>query len=198
VRILTSIIIYFYTTIFSLIGIVLLGFAIGFLNPNEIATLLFNLGVDNIRLTTGLVGVSFILISFLFGQIMLSRIKREKTIAFQTSNGEVLVSLDAVEDLIRKIAIDVEGIKDARPDVRASKKGIEINLRLILNAEVNIPEFTDRIQQMIKSRIQEILGVDEMIIIKIFVAKIVAREERLRKKKEPEIEPTVPFQGYKR
>ncbi len=197
-RILTSIIIYFYTTIFSLIGIVLLGFAIGFLNPNEIATLLFNLGVDNIRLTTGLVGVSFILISFLFGQIMLSRIKREKTIAFQTSNGEVLVSLDAVEDLIRKIAIDVEGIKDARPDVRASKKGIEINLRLILNAEVNIPEFTDRIQQMIKSRIQEILGVDEMIIIKIFVAKIVAREERLRKKKEPEIEPTVPFQGYKR
>lgn len=197
-KILTSIIIYFYTTIFSLIGIVLLGFAIGFLNPSEISTLLFNLGVENIRLTTGLIGVSFILISFLFGQIMLSRIKREKTIAFQTSNGEVLVSLDAVEDLIRKISVDVEGIKDARPDVRASKKGIEISLRLILNAEVNIPEFTDRIQQMIKSRIQEILGVDEMIVIKIFVAKIVAREERLRKKKEPEIEPTVPFQGYKR
>ena len=197
-RILNRIIIYFYTTIFSLIGIILLGFAIGFLNANEIATLLFNLGTNNIRLTTGLIGLSFILISFLFGQIMLSRIKREKTIAFTTSNGEVLVSLDAVEDLIRKIAIDFEGIKDARPYVIASKKGIEVNLRLILNAEVNIPEFTDRIQQMIKSRIQEILGVDEQIMIKIFVAKIVAREDRQRKKKEPEIEPTVPFSGYKR
>jgi uncharacterized alkaline shock family protein YloU len=155
----------------------------------------------NVRLITGLIGVMLILTSFGFGHIMFARIKREKTIAFQTANGEVLVSLSAVEDLIRKITVDVEGIRDARPDVIAGKKGIEINLRLALNAEVNIPDFTARIQDMIKEKFQEILGIDESVVVKIFVAKIVAKEPRQRKRKDSDEEApntAVPFQGYKR
>lgn len=201
-RISTKLKIYFYTVILLIIGIILIYSAIGFINTGQIALALQALSAWNIRLAIGLTGLLLILISFLYHQIMFSRVRREKTIAFQTANGEVLVALNAVEDLIRRIAVEVEGIKEARPDIIASKRGLEINLRLILYSEVNIPEFTDRIQEMIKSRIQEMLGLDEEIVIKIFVAKIVGKEQRVKKRKETEPEeitpPPVPFQGYKR
>ncbi len=195
-KILTKLVIYCYTIVLFLIGVLLIGFALGKVNAYELGILLQGFDAINVRLATGLVGALIILIGFVFSQIMFSRMKREKTIAFQTPSGEVLVALNAVEDLIRKLTGDIEGIKEARPNVIASKKGIEINLRLALNADVHIPEFTGKIQDLIKEKIQEILGIDEAIIVKIFVTKIAIKEGH-KKKKEDE-ETTVPFRGYKR
>jgi uncharacterized alkaline shock family protein YloU len=201
VKITTKLKIYLNAIIFFLIGILLLSLAIGFINAYEVIAFLDIMNTWNVRLAMGLTGALLLLISFIYEQAMFGRIRREKNISFQTASGEVLVSLHAVEDLIRKVTIETEGIKEARPDIVANKKGIEINLRLVLNAEVNIPEFTDRIQGMIKARIQEMLGIDEEIVIRIFVAKIISREERMRKRREKESESEetpVPFQGYKR
>lgn len=198
-RVLTKLGIYFYTIIIVVIGVSMISLAAGLINTYEIAAFIHTFNIANIRLIIAFGGMLLILVSLLFSQIIFTKIKREKTIAFQTPNGEVLVSLSAVEDLIRRTTIEMEGIKDARPDVIAGKKGIEINLRLILNDEINIPEFTARIQDIIKNRIQEMLGIDEAIVIKIFVAKIVTREIKSRKKKEIEPDETpIPFQGYKR
>jgi len=199
VKILTILAIYFYTIILLLIGALMISFSIGHINPDQIATLLESYANVNIKLATGTIGGFLILISFLFAQIMLGRMKREKTIAFHAEGGEVLVSLNAVEDLIRKLTNDIEDIKEARPSVIASKKGIEINLRLALNSEVSIPEFTGKIQELIKGRVQEILGIDEAIIVKIFVAKIINKDLKPKRKKESEEEEKqTPFQRYKK
>lgn len=132
--------------------------------------------------------------------MILGKFQREKTIAFTTSSGEVSISLSAVEDLIRRIAAIMPEIKELRPDVIATKKGIVVDLRLVLKSEANIPELTGRLQDITRSKLQEVLGIEEQIIIKIHVAKIVSREERERKKKEPQEqqEPAIPFGGYGR
>jgi len=197
VKIITKFVIYCYTIVLFTIGALLISFALGKIDAYDLTVLLKSLDTVNARLATGLTGLLIILIGFVFSQIMFSRIKREKTIAFQTASGEVLVALNAVEDLIRKLTGDIEGIKEARPNVIASKKGIEINLRLALNADVHIPEFTGKVQELIKERIQEILGIDEAITVKIFVTKILAKD-RPRNKKEAEEDTSVPFRGYKR
>jgi hypothetical protein len=58
---------------------------------------------------------------------------------------------------------------------------------------------TARLQDITRSKIQEVLGVEEQIIIKIHVTKIISMEERERKRKEIEKEePTIPFSGYGR
>ncbi|MBU2541181.1 MAG: alkaline shock response membrane anchor protein AmaP [Candidatus Omnitrophica bacterium] len=196
-KIITKFVIYCYTIVLFTIGALLISFALGKIDAYDLTVLLKSLDTVNARLATGLTGLLIILIGFVFSQIMFSRIKREKTIAFQTASGEVLVALNAVEDLIRKLTGDIEGIKEARPNVIASKKGIEINLRLALNADVHIPEFTGKVQELIKERIQEILGIDEAITVKIFVTKILAKD-RPRNKKEAEEDTSVPFRGYKR
>ncbi|MFH0762762.1 MAG: alkaline shock response membrane anchor protein AmaP, partial [Candidatus Omnitrophota bacterium] len=154
----------------------------------------------NSRIILGLVGLLLILVSFSFAQLILGRFQREKTIAFNTSSGEVSISLSAVEDLIRRIAVALPQIKELRPDVIATKKGaIVVDLRVVLKSEANIPELTARLQEITRAKLQEVLGIDEQIIIKIHVAKIISREDKDKKKKEPEAqEPAIPFSGYGR
>jgi len=197
----------FYTAVLVLIGIIMFVFAAAFsfdkLQPQcikYINDLLFYIQSSlNYRIILALSGILLIVISFSFAQLILSRFQREKTIAFPTSSGEVTIALSAVEDLIRRLAGIIPEIKELRPDVIATKKGIIVDIRVVLKAEANIPELTSRLQEITRSKIQEVLGIEEQIIIKIHVAKIISMEEKERKRKEIEKEePTIPFSGYGR
>ncbi len=191
----------FYATVLTLIGLVLIIFAFNKLQPQEISdSLIFIQKSIGSRWIIGLSGLLLVLISFSFAQLILGRFQREKTIAFKTSSGEVTIALSAVEDLIRRLTGLIPEIKELRPDVRATKKGsIVVDLRVVLRSEANIPELTARLQDITRSKIQEVLGVEEQIIIRIHVAKIISMEEKERKKREIEKEePRIPFSGYGR
>ena len=191
----------FYAAVITVIGLVLIVFALNLLLPQDVNNFLIYLQASsNSRIIIGMVGVLLILISFSFAQIILGKFQREKTIAFSTSGGQVTVSLSAVEDLIRRLAGVIPEIKELRPNVVANKKGIIADMRVVLRSEANIPELTSRLQDIAKSRIQEVLGLEEQIIIRIHVAKIAhdERDSRRRKDFDKEVKPTIPFGGYGR
>lgn len=196
----------FYASILILIGLAMISFSAVFsfknnlIQPQDINNLIMYIqGSFSARMIIFLSGLLLILISFSFAQLILGRFQREKTIAFATSSGEVTIALTAVEDLIKRLTGVIPEIRELRPDVKASKKGIEVDLRVILKSEANIPELTARLQDITKSKIQEVLGLEEQIVIKIHVAKIITLEERDRKRKDTEKqEPTIPFGGYAR
>ena len=199
-RVFTVLGIFFYAAVIILASLALIVFSLNILQPQDINNLLLRVqGSINSRIITGLSGLLLILISFSFAQLILGRFQREKTIAFTTASGEVSISLSAIEDLIRRLAGVVPEIKELRPDVIATKKGIIVDLRVILRKEANIPELTSRLQDITISKIQEVLGVEEQIIVKIHVAKIAAIEEKDKRKKDSEKnEPVAPFSGYGR
>ena len=68
-------------------------------------------------------------------------------------------------------------VKEMKPNVRAGKKGISIVNRVTLYSDINIPETTEKIQNIVKSRVQDMLGVEEPINIRVHVVKIVHKEE---------------------
>jgi uncharacterized alkaline shock family protein YloU len=154
----------------------------------------------NYRLVIGLSGVLLIIISFSFMQLILTRFQREKTIAFHSPSGDVTIALSAIEDLLRHFVLIIPQIKELKPDVIVNRKGnIIVNLRVVLKSEANIPELTAQLQEITKSKIQEVLGVEEQILIRIHIAKIISREEKERRRKEIEKdEPKIPFGGYGR
>lgn len=199
-RIFTVLGIFFYAAVIILASLVLIVFALNILQPQDINNVLVQVQSSvNSRIITGLAGLLLILISFSFAQLILGRFQREKTIAFTTSSGEVTIALSAVEDLIRRLTGIIPEIKELRPDVIATKKGIIVDLRVILRKEANIPELTTRLQDITRSKIQEVLGVEEQIVVKIHVVKIAAMEEKDKRKKDIEKEePAVPFSGYGR
>jgi len=199
-RFFTVVGILFYSIIIILVGLLLIIFSLGIITLQDFQNLIFYLQSEvNLRIILGLAGILLVLISFSFAQLILGRFQREKTIAFTTSSGEVTVALSAVEDLMKRLTGIIPEIKELRPDVIATKKGIIVDLRVILKSEANIPELTGRLQELARYKIQELLGVEEEIVIKVHVIKIISAEEKERRKKDLEkTEPTIPFGGYGR
>lgn len=198
-RILTILGIIFYTTILTIIGGVSILIALNWLPVQDIYGLLEYLQINvQARIILGLIGSLLILITYSFAQVILGRVQREKTIAFSSPSGQVTIALSAVEDLIIRMLKGMPEIKEVRPNVIAGKKGIEIDLRLVLKSEINIPDLTMQLQEMVKTKVQELLGIEEQIVVRLHVAKIASYDEKSKKGKEPEKEnPTVPFSGYR-
>jgi uncharacterized alkaline shock family protein YloU len=197
-RLFTVLGILFYAIVLILIGVVLIVLSLNLLQPQDIQSALTYMQSNfNARIIVGLSGFLLILISFSFAQLILGRFQRERTIAFSTASGEVTIALSAVEDLIKRLTGILPEIKELRPDVIASKKGILVDLRVILKSEANIPELTSRLQEITRAKIQEVLGIEEQIIVKIHVAKIISAEDKKRREATKE-EPPIPYGGYGR
>lgn len=189
----------FNTVFFILVALLIFGFAVNVITPLAV----FNVLVDfqqslNSRAILVLIGILIVLISISFAQSVIGKMQREKNIAFSTSAGKIIITLAALEDLIRRLAQQVPEIKNLRPEVIVKKKEIQVNLRIDLRSENNIPDLTERLQELVKDKIRDMLrGIDEPILVNIHVAKIILSEEK--KKAEPEHnEPTIPFYGYGR
>ncbi|MCM8799559.1 MAG: alkaline shock response membrane anchor protein AmaP [Candidatus Omnitrophica bacterium] len=194
-RLFTILGIIFYTTVISLVGVIFILTAFNLLPLN-----LINLWSDYLhtnlqaKIVVGGIGLLLILISISFAELILGKIQREKTIAFNNPSGQVTISLSAVEDLIVRLLRSISDIKDVKPNVIATKKGIEIDLRISLRSETNIPELTMSLQDTLRNKIQEILGIEEPITIRVHVVKIISKEEKESSIKKEE--PPIPFRGY--
>ncbi|MBI5872924.1 MAG: alkaline shock response membrane anchor protein AmaP [Candidatus Omnitrophica bacterium] len=196
----TALSILFYTVVFAFIGTIAIAFAFHLIDLSDIIMKLGYLYDDTrMRLITGLSGILFIMLSFAASGVITGKIQREKTIAFSNPNGQVTITLSAVEDLIRRLANQLTEIRDAKAIVKATKKGIDIRMRVVLRSETNIPDFTARLQDLISGKIQEVFGIDEPIIVRIHVAKIATSEEKSKKKPEKtSVEDIqIPYSGMK-
>ena len=181
--------------IFLTIGVSLLVFSVHFVSLEGVTRVIeYGYTLPNLRIGIGIAGILIILMSWLITQFSISRIQREKTIAFDNPDGQVVLSLTAIEDFIKRVAQQVPDIKELKPNVVATKKGIDITNRVMLYSDSNIPEVTERIQGLLKNKIQNILGIEETISIRVHIAKVVDRQSP----KAPVIkgeETKAPFKG---
>lgn len=193
-KIISGLTLFFYTAIFLLLGGFFIAVSLGLVPMSTMTEALEYLYAStNARLTIGIAGILLIFISILVAQLVMGKIQREKTIAFENPDGQVTISLNAVEDFIKRAMKQLPEVKELRPSVRANKKGVLIINRVTLFSDVHIPDVTEKIQNIVKARVQEMLGIDEPINIRVHVVKIAHRDEHgAHKGKE---EKTVPFHG---
>ena len=162
----------------------------------DMATYAFKLVACSSALQIGLyaVGGLFLLIGVV-GSLRMSRdIGGGTIIAFQNPDGEVTVSLKAIEDYIRKISRDIPGISDVRAHVVVKRRAVNIECHVSLTAGSNIPDITERIQLAVRSRIQNMLGMEERINVKMHVSRIVKAARAEGVPAEEELGPAeIPF-----
>lgn len=110
------------------------------------------------------------------GVTVLVRSKRSgekgKLITFQNPDGEVTVSISAIENYVKRAAKEVPGIEEAEPFVKAVRKGVSIKTLISISAGTNIPEVTENIQFTVRNRVRDMLGVEENVTVKVHVNKI--------------------------
>jgi uncharacterized alkaline shock family protein YloU len=149
----------------------------------------------NMRLIIGITGGLLIMVTLLVMQIILGRMRMERTIAFENPDGQVTISLSAIEDFIKRLTRQLPEIKELKPNVIATKKGVDITTRLVLYSDTNIPDITEKIQNMIKAKVQDMLGIEESIAVKIHIAKIAQKEESRESKYKEKQNENLPYRG---
>jgi len=156
---------------------------------------------DDIRMYIGIIAGALIILTFIFERIISATRQKERTIAFDNPTGRVSISLSAVEDMVKRLVYKESDVKDVRAMMIATKRGIEIDCRLTLKVETNIPEMTNRLQELIKSKVQETVGIDEPVVVRMHVVKIASDQEKQKRSKESDTgkpeDVAVPFQGYR-
>lgn len=155
-------------------------------------------GSRDFRVVLGVSGFVLAILGFVIFQLVTLKMQREKTIAFTTPDGQVTVSLEAIENFIHRITKHLHGIKEIRPDVVANRKGLHVFVRVTLLEETNIPEISEEIQRVIRKKIQDMLGIEENIQTRVHIVKIASKEPEPKTQIEQETsaEPVTPYRDY--
>ncbi len=186
-RIISGLTLFFYTMVFFMVGGIFIAISLNLL-PQETVTFAVETAYasPNIKMIVGFTGVLLIFISIMVVQLTVGKLQRERTIAFENPDGQVTISLTAIEDFIKRALKQIPEVKELKPNVRAGKKGISIVNRVVLFSDINIPETTEKIQNIVKTRVLDMLGVEESVTIRVHVVKIVHREDAHKEKPKEE------------
>ena len=163
------------TLLFIALGVGLILFAA----MEEQTTRLLSAPDSFLRINSGLislVGAGFILLAI--GEIVfwLNSLNRMPVVAFNNPLGEVRVAYDALEEYIRNLSSEIYEIKDAKPQIIANREGIEIHARLIVERDVNLPELTARFQDLVSRYIKDVMGIENITEIKVYIQRIASRK----------------------
>lgn len=110
------------------------------------------------RWLTGAVSLLVLVASL---RLLYSAFRRPRAhVVHETELGEVRVSREAVANLMQRVARQVHGIRDVRPDVGIGAEGIEARLRLWVSPDVNIPALAAQVQDELRRAVREVVGVE--------------------------------------
>lgn len=116
---------------------------------------------------------------FLFSSIRfllnsLGLLAPRQTIVHKNDNGEVNISLGAIENLLNKVARGIYGIKDAKSYVFTEKNGeLSVRMRIVVTPEAAVPKLADDVQNAVKLYVKDIVGV-EVTKVRVMVDNITA------------------------
>ena len=196
---LTRMAIIFYVTILWSTSIAVILFVMHVLDiatVNEIISVIYN--DRHMSWIVAGAACTVIAVSLLLENLIYGQRRMERTIAFDNPSGPVIVSLSALEDLIKRLTDEMPQIKEIRPYMAATKKGLHVETKLVLRAQANIPELTSRLQELIRRRIEEVIGMEGKISVSVHVTKINLDEVKSNSKRSVDVTGShVPFHGYR-
>jgi len=104
-------------------------------------------------------GVLIIVGVYLLGMAV-RRDQGGSAVVTQTSLGDISITLNAFESLVRRAAKQVDGVRDLKPFVHSGRDGISINLRAVTLPDVSIPRVSDELQETVKRQVEALTGVN--------------------------------------
>lgn len=114
----------------------------------------------NTRIALGVIAAVFFAVSVRLIFFAFRGRDRGQAVMHESSLGEIRISLDAVENLVRKVARGVKGVREMKADVTNTNAGLAVELKGIISPEVSIPEVSEEIQSAVKSYVRRVVGVE--------------------------------------
>jgi len=172
-KFLTRIAVLFFVTLILFFSSFMLLFVFNYIELRSVLNMFTMIYFDEtLRMFFAVSAGVLLILNFAFYRMFTVSIRKEGTIAFDNPDGRVSVSLGAIEELTKRVIAKVAEVHDVKSKISASKKGLQIKIRLVLKAEKSIPEVTSRVQELVKRRVQNAIGLDEPINVSIYVGRI--------------------------
>jgi uncharacterized alkaline shock family protein YloU len=114
------------------------------------------------------------LLSLRFFYISIRRDRRRslRSIDQRTEFGDIQISLETIENLSHKAVARIRGIKDVKTRIRVTEKGLEINVRALVDGEMAIPPLTEEVQKQVHDYVGEITGIP-VSYVSVYIANLV-------------------------
>ncbi|MDP3919374.1 MAG: hypothetical protein Q8R76_01010 [Candidatus Omnitrophota bacterium] len=123
-------------------------------------------------LQAGFSGVLFILVGLIFSKMLVKKGRNAEAIIFQSEIGPMVVSVTAIEDVIKKVLKRFHVVKDWKIKTLINNKDVEIKLRLVLWSGGGVPKLLGEIQEEISTRLRKLLGNENRLEISCDVYRI--------------------------
>ncbi len=107
---------------------------------------------------TGLVGLVFIMVGLAFSKFLVKTGSPSEALILQTELGPLVVSVTAIEDVVKKILKRFHLVKDWKVKTLIRGKSVEVRLRLVLWSGGRVPELLAEIQSEISARVKKLTG----------------------------------------
>ncbi|MFW6007503.1 MAG: alkaline shock response membrane anchor protein AmaP [Halanaerobiales bacterium] len=129
---------------------------------------------------------AFILGAWVIYPFFTQKIKEKITVVNNTELGEVDVTLEALENLVRSVANQQEEIEDIDTKLEPTENGIRISLTGKVYPSTVIPELTENLQKVIKGYIEDTTGV-QVEEVRILIDNIYNNKEKDNPKKHNQV-----------
>lgn len=118
------------------------------------------------------IGALAVLIALLYLVTLAPRHPKMRYISFESGEGSVSISVNAVRDYVRKLSGEFSAVIDIDPKITAEKDRIRMDLNVELVAGVRIPELSQALQSRVRESLRDGLGIMDIDEIKVRVQEI--------------------------
>ncbi|HHV72925.1 MAG TPA: alkaline shock response membrane anchor protein AmaP [Clostridia bacterium] len=85
---------------------------------------------------------------------------RYRSIIQYNELGELKITLDAIESLTTRVVTQqIKGVREVKPTVYKSDKGIGVDIVVNVIPDINLPDLSKKIQDLVFEHLQDIVGI---------------------------------------
>lgn len=97
-------------------------------------------------------------------------------VMLSNEGGPIGLSIDAIEDFIQRRSRSIDGIREMMVRVELSDGSLNIDLKLILELQRNLPGFMHEFQARLQRDLKEVLGLQNVKEINVLIQKILPKD----------------------
>ncbi len=136
---------------------------------------------------TGIVGFVFIAVGLGFTRALIKQRRQEEALIYQSEIGPIVVSITAIEDVVRKVLKHFHLIKEWKVKTLIRDNNVEIRLRLVLWSGARIQGLLAEVQEEVRQRVRKILGGENRLEILCDVHRIEDHEVGLQESAQEKV-----------
>jgi len=129
------------------------------------------------RVWAGAVGGLLLILGMILIVLTLRREASDAVLVKDGANGQIFITIPAVEQVVLKSARALPGVRETRPVIKNIHQGLKIYLHLLVVPDTIVPELTANLQQVVKADVERMVGVP-VLEVRVLVDDTEKRERR--------------------